>query len=218
MSKVALSIRVSGIVQGVGFRPFIHRLASRYRLAGYVRNMGGSEVEIRVEGNNSSISSFLKALLDEKPPPARLEEVLIEFTQPDNIEGFSILPSAKEAELYSMIPPDFSICDHCLAEIYDPNDRHYRYAFNSCAWCGPRFSMMRDVPYDREKTSMIEFKLCEDCEREYKDRENLRRFHAQGISCPNCGPKLWMEGSDGEKVESEDPVGDAARLLDEGRY
>ena len=214
---VALNIRVSGIVQGVGFRPFIHRLASRYQLAGYVRNMGGSEVEIRVEGNNSSISSFLKALLDEKPPPARLEEVLIEFTQSDNIEGFSILPSAKEAELYSMIPPDFSICDHCLAEIYDPNDRHYRYAFNSCAWCGPRFSMMRDVPYDREKTSMIEFKLCEDCEREYKDREDLRRFHAQGISCPNCGPKLWMEGSDGEKVESEDPVRDAARLLDEGK-
>ncbi|MEM2377057.1 MAG: acylphosphatase, partial [Candidatus Korarchaeum sp.] len=137
MERAALSIRVSGIVQGVGFRPFVYRLASRYDLAGYIRNLGGSEVEIRIEGGYGEISSFLKSLLDERPPPARIEEILIRSDQPNGISGFSILSSGKSAELYSMIPPDFSICDQCLREVYDPSDRHYRYAFNSCAWCGP---------------------------------------------------------------------------------
>ena len=213
----AINIKVSGVVQGVGFRPFIHRIASKYGLSGYVKNLGGSEVEVRVEGSYLAISSFIKSLLEEKPPPARIEEILIEFDQPDGSKGFSIFPSDSKSELHSMIPPDFSVCEHCLAEVYDPKDRHYRYAFNSCAWCGPRFSIMRGVPYDRENTSMLEFPLCKDCESEYKDPGNLRRFHAQGISCPNCGPRLWLEDSKGNRVESEDPIREAAGLIDEGK-
>ncbi len=212
-----MNVRVSGVVQGVGFRPFIHRLASRYGLSGYVRNSGGSEVEIRVEGSYGAISSFLKSLLDERPPPARIEEILIRLDQPNGTPGFSILSSDRRAELYSMIPPDFSICEHCLREVYDPSDRHHRYAFNSCAWCGPRFSMMRGVPYDRENTSMDDFPLCGDCELEYRDPSNERRFHAQGISCPECGPSLWLEDSRGNRVSSDDPIRKATELIEDGK-
>lgn len=213
----ALVVKISGIVQGVGFRPFIHRLATRYSLSGYVKNLGGSEVEIRIEGSLGSISSFLKSLLDERPPPARIEEMVIRADEPNGTSGFSILKSDARSELYSMIPPDFSICEHCLREVYDPSDRHYRYAFNSCAWCGPRFSMMRGLPYDRENTSMSEFPLCRSCEAEYGDPGNLRRFHAQGISCPECGPSLWLEDNKGNRLSVEDPIGRAARLIDEGK-
>ncbi|MEM0267775.1 MAG: carbamoyltransferase HypF [Candidatus Korarchaeum sp.] len=215
--SAALHIRISGVVQGVGFRPFIHRVATRYNLSGYVRNLGGSEVEIRVEGNYGAISSFIKSLLDERPPPARIEEIIIRSDQPNGISGFFILGSGDKAEIYSMIPPDFSICDQCLREVYDPSDRHYRYAFNSCAWCGPRFSMMRKVPYDRENTSMNEFPLCKDCELEYRDPSDERRFHAQGISCPKCGPSLWLEDSKGNRVSSDDPIRETAGLIEEGK-
>lgn len=214
--EIALSIRVSGVVQGVGFRPFVHRLATRYNLSGYVRNLGGSEVEIRVEGSYREVSSFIKSLLDERPPPARIEEVVIRSDQPNGSSGFLILSSDKRAEFRSMIPPDFSICDYCLGEVYDPSDRHYGYAFNSCAWCGPRFSMMRGVPYDRENTSMSDFPLCEECELEYRDPSNERRFHAQGISCPSCGPSLWLEDKKGNRLRTEDPIREAANLIEDG--
>ncbi len=212
----SLTIRVSGIVQGVGFRPFVYRIASRLRLSGYIRNMGGSEVEIRVEGPPKSLSAFVKSLLDEKPPPARIEEILIEVSAPDGIEGFRILPSVKRAGLYSMIPPDIAVCEECLREVYDASDRHYRYPFNSCVWCGPRFSMMRDVPYDRANTAMDEFPLCEECIREYRDPNNIRRFHAQGISCPNCGPSIWLEDANGRRIGVEDPLREVSKIIDEG--
>ncbi|MDW8035482.1 MAG: carbamoyltransferase HypF [Candidatus Korarchaeum sp.] len=215
--NTALNIRVSGIVQGVGFRPFIHRIATRYNLSGYVRNLGGSEVEIRIEGNYGAISSFIKSLLDEKPPPAKIEELLILSDQPNGISGFSILSSDKRAELRSMIPPDFSICEHCLKEVYDSSDRHYRYAFNSCAWCGPRFSMMRGAPYDRENTSMFEFPLCRKCELEYGNPDDERRFHAQGISCPDCGPSIWLEDNEGNRMSTEDPIEEAVNLIEDGK-
>ncbi len=209
-------LRVSGIVQGVGFRPFVYRIATKTGLKGHIRNMGGSEVEILIEGSYDSVAEFLKLLFMEKPPPARIEELEFKVVPPAGYSDFSILPSGGERHVYSMIPPDIAVCDHCLREVYDPSDRHYRYAFNSCAWCGPRFSMMMNVPYDRQNTAMVDFPLCDDCRREYEDPSNLRRFHAQGISCPQCGPSLWLEDSRGERLDVRDPLGEAAKIIDEG--
>lgn len=216
MPPKAVILRVSGIVQGVGFRPFVFRIARKAGVHGYVRNMGGSEVEIRLEGEESSIAEFLKLLLLEKPPPAKIEELTLSEDYPTGIGEFRILPSQKGAQLYSMIPPDIAVCEDCLREVYDPEDRHYRYAFNSCAWCGPRFSMIESIPYDRPNTAMRDFPLCDECREEYENPEDVRRFHAQGISCPACGPRLWLEDSSGRRLDTGDPISEAARLIDSG--
>ena len=216
MPPKAVILRVSGIVQGVGFRPFVFRIARKAGVHGYVRNMGGSEVEIRLEGEENSIAEFLKLLLLEKPPPAKIEEFTLSEDYPTWIGEFRILPSQKGAQLYSMIPPDIAVCEDCLREVYDPKDRHYRYAFNSCAWCGPRFSMIESIPYDRPNTAMRDFPLCDECREEYENPEDIRRFHAQGISCPACGPRLWLEDSSGRRVDTGDPISEAARLIDSG--
>ncbi len=215
-SQIAAMLRVSGIVQGVGFRPFIYRIATKTGLRGHIRNMGGSEVEIFVEGSYESIADFLRLVFIEKPPPAKIEELEFKVIPPTGYSDFSILPSGGERHIYSMVPPDIAVCDHCLREVYDPRDRHYKYAFNSCAWCGPRFSMMADVPYDRLNTAMVDFPLCDDCRKEYEDPSNLRRFHAQGISCPQCGPTLWLEDAEGRRIGAEDPIEEAAKIIDEG--
>lgn len=214
--RIALRIVVTGLVQGVGFRPFVHRAARKAGVAGYVRNVGGSEVEIRVEGEPPAVSRFLELLYTEKPPPAVIEELEIEPVAPHGLRGFRILPSSRSMVKRSMIPPDFAICPYCLREVLDPKDRRYRYPFNSCAWCGPRFSMMYRAPYDRENTSMRKYPLCDECRREYEDPDNIRRYHAQGISCPRDGPRLWLATRDGERVEAKDPIREAARLIDEG--
>jgi len=216
MGRVALRLIISGVVQGVGFRPFVYRVALLSGVAGYVRNMGGSEVEIWVEGSWPQLRSFLRLFLEKLPPPAEIEEVEVREERPGGYEGFRILRSGSAAEKRSMIPPDFAVCRDCLREVLDPGDRRYRYPFNSCAYCGPRFSMIYRVPYDRENTAMRDFPMCEDCRREYEDPWNERRFHAQGISCPKCGPRVWLETVDGERVEARDPIREAARLIDEG--
>ncbi len=212
----ALRIRVWGIVQGVGFRPFVHRIARLSGVSGFVRNLGGSEVEIHVEGDATSVAEFIRKLLVERPRPAKIEGFEAVSVPPLHIRGFEILPSERRVGAYSMIPPDISVCDDCLREVYDREDRHYRYPFNSCAWCGPRFSLITDVPYDRQNTAMIDFPLCDDCRREYDDPSNLRRFHAQGISCPQCGPILWLEDERGERLDTADPIREAAEIIDEG--
>ncbi len=212
----ARRVLVAGITQGVGFRPFVYRLAKRYGLRGYVLNMGGAEVEIFVEGGRAEIERFLADLRERKPPPAEIEDIIVEAGKPRGFSDFRILPSKRSSKLFSQIPPDFAICEHCLREILDPSSRHYMYAFNSCAWCGPRFSMMFSVPYDRKNTYMIDFPLCEDCRAEYDDPDNERRFHAQGISCPKCGPRMWVLDGDGEMLEAKDPIRLAAALIDEG--
>ncbi len=212
----AVRIIVIGIVQGVGFRPFIHRLAVKYGLKGYVRNVGGSEVEIHLEGSSDDIEKFINDLSKEKPPPAVIEEIIVKDVEPRNYKEFMIAPSAVGSIKRSMIPPDIGVCDYCLREVLDPNDRRYRYAFNSCAWCGPRFSMMYKVPYDRENTSMRKYKLCNECLKEYTDINNVRRYHAQGISCPKDGPKLRLLSIDGEVIECKDPIIEASKLIDEG--
>ena len=200
----------------MGFRPFVFRQAARLGLAGYVRNMGGSEVEIWVEGDAAAVEKFLTTLRAEKPPPLELEMLSVAWAQPRGFTRFEIRDSGEQVVERSQIPPDIGVCEDCLREVLDPGSRWYRYPFNSCAWCGPRFSMMRGVPYDRQNTAMNEFPLCDDCLREYRDPGDARRFHAQGISCPRCGPRLSLLDSDGREVPCDDPLQEAARLIEGG--
>lgn len=213
---IAAIIIVTGIVQGVGFRPFIDRTMRKLGLKGYVKNVGGSEVEVFIEGDEEAIYEFLFTLYTEKPPPAEIEEVFLELTQPLGFKTSQIEKSGTVKITGSMIPPDFAVCKDCLMEILDPSNPRYMYPFNSCAWCGPRFSMMYNVPYDRENTSMKAFPLCESCLKEYTDHENIRRYHAQGISCPRDGPSLVLLDSEFKPMNTDDPLREAARLVDEG--
>lgn len=212
-----LRLVIEGVVQGVGFRPFLHRLGLRLGVKGYLRNVGGSEVEVVIESDYDILSKFIEGLMRERPPVARVEGVEIELIEGSGgFQDFTIVESGVKTLRRSMIPPDFAICDDCLKEVLSPGDRRYRYAFNSCAWCGPRFTMMYRVPYDRENTSMSKYMLCEECLHEYRDVENLRRYHAQGISCPKDGPRLWLTDNLGNEVRAEDPIREAAKLIDEG--
>lgn len=201
-------IRVYGIVQGVGFRPFVYRLAKRYALKGWVLNTSSS-VEIEIEGEEESIERFIIDLQTKLPPIARIEKIEIEDSLPNNYHDFSIKES-KEDLGYQLISPDIAVCKDCLKELFDPKDRRYRYPFINCTNCGPRFTIIKDIPYDRKNTTMAKFKMCDDCEREYNDLLD-RRFHAQPNACPVCGPKLWIKG-----IDSEDPIKETAKLLKEG--
>ena len=214
--KKALNITITGIVQGVGFRPFIYRIATKHGLKGYVINRGGSEVEVWIEGEEANLRYFLKSLNREKPLPSLIYNIKIKEVIPKNYANFAIRKSIKELSSFSMIPPDIGICNQCLSEIKNQKSRWYNYPFNSCAWCGPRFSIMYRIPYDRVNTSMREFPLCEKCKAEYNDPNNIRRFHAQGISCPTCGPRIWLTDNLGQKIDVKDPLEEAARLIDEG--
>lgn len=216
MRVSAVKIRVAGRVQGVGFRPFIHRLAVKHRLKGYVRNLGGGEVEIWVEGCVEDVKSFLNLLLEDKPPPARIEDLIIEKVEPKGFRDFKILKSSLDIVLKSSIPPDLAVCRDCLEEVLEAGNRRYLYPFNSCAYCGPRYSYMESLPYDRENISMRDFPLCHDCLREYEDLWNTRRYDAKGISCPKCGPRLWLTDNEGREVDCEDALSLASKLIDEG--
>ncbi|OYT39525.1 MAG: carbamoyltransferase HypF [Desulfurococcales archaeon ex4484_58] len=212
----AYRLIITGLVQGVGFRPFIHRLAYRFGLKGYVKNVGGSEVEVWIEGDEEDLERFINSLENEKPPPAIIEDLIIDEVKPRGYVDFVIKPSSREAIKRSNIPPDLAMCRDCLREILDPSDRRYRYAFNSCAWCGPRFSYMYRAPYDRENTAMAKYRLCPDCLREYRDLGNIRRYHVQGISCPVDGPRLKLYSIDWVEIETNDPIVETAKLIDEG--
>ncbi|MEM4751333.1 MAG: carbamoyltransferase HypF [Desulfurococcaceae archaeon] len=214
--QIAVRLLVIGLVQGVGFRPFVSRLATGLDIYGYVRNVGGSEVEIWIEGPEDRVYEFLLALHQDKPVVALLDQVYMSIEEPRGYTNFSIEKSHLNAIARSNIPPDFAICKDCLAEVLDPQNRRYRYLFNSCAWCGPRFSMIYRVPYDRENTAMNKYVLCDECLREYDDPGNLRRYHAEGISCPRDGPRVYLLDKDFKLVDSEDPVYQASKLIDEG--
>jgi len=192
-------VRVAGVVQGVGFRPFVYRLATRHHLAGSVRNTSGS-VEIDAEGPPESIEAFLGALTDEAPALARVDCVTAIEADPAGYEGFRILESQAEASASSVIPADVCMCPDCLREIGDPADRRHAYPFTNCTNCGPRFTIVQRVPYDRANTTMSGFAMCERCAAEYADPAN-RRFHAEPTACPECGPRIWLE-RDGITTES----------------
>lgn len=202
MSETArLRLTISGIVQGVGFRPFLHRLANRLALGGWVRNTAGG-VELELEGSKDALEAFQKALRDSPPPLAVIEEIRCEaLEKPRGDTTFSILPS-EAGEGATLVSPDLAPCPACLSELADPRDRRYRYPFLNCTDCGPRFSILRDLPYDRSRTSMAAFPMCPDCTAEYGNLTS-RRYHAQPDCCPVCGPRAWFCGADGTELPGD---------------
>jgi hydrogenase maturation protein HypF len=211
---MAREVDVVGIVQGVGFRPFVWRLATRAGLTGRVRNRSGV-VEILVEGPRSSLEEFCVALETEAPTLARIESVYWREVPPTGFATFEVEESVAKPGGERQISPDVATCENCLRELFDPTDRRYRYPFINCTDCGPRFTIIESLPYDRERTSMRTFPLCSACTAEYRDPAD-RRFHAEPIACPECGPRLELVDRRGRKVAG-DPVDEAVRLLREGR-
>jgi hydrogenase maturation protein HypF len=217
MSSVRVKLQVTGIVQGVGFRPFIYRTAVEKGLHGYVRNRGDAGVEIFLEGQERAIESFVVDLKEKKPPLAQIHSVKTSTLEGKNeFSSFTILKSSNDTELSgSVIPPDIAICDDCLRELRDPKDPRFEYFFITCTNCGPRFTIIEKLPYDRENTTMRAFPMCGFCLNEYTDPRN-RRFHAQTVACPDCGPKDHLADAEGEILEERDPVREAGKLLSEG--
>ncbi|MEW6222508.1 MAG: carbamoyltransferase HypF [Candidatus Hadarchaeota archaeon] len=216
-SKARAEIWSTGLVQGVGFRPFCRRLATRLGLMGFVRNMGDAGVQIVVEGSRGTIEKFASLLRSEQPPMARVEDVLVKWLPPrGDFESFNVAESEKAgAGLPSIVPSDMATCDDCLREMMDQKDRRHGYAFITCVNCGPRFTIIESLPYDRPRTSMADFPLCADCSGEYRDPAD-RRYHAEPTCCSKCGPALELYRQDGEKLEVRDATREAARLLDDG--
>ncbi len=203
-------ISVRGVVQGVGFRPFVFRLASECGLTGWVLNTS-SGVEIEVEGSGDSIDRFIERLRRDAPPLAHIEELRVTSAVGNGYTSFEIRESQKD-QGYQLISPDIAACGECAAEIFDPRDRRYRYPFTNCTNCGPRFTIISDIPYDRPNTTMSRFSMCDACKKEYDDPLN-RRFHAQPNGCPVCGPRAWLENANGERIVCNDAITEAARLL-----
>jgi hydrogenase maturation protein HypF len=189
-----LYLTVRGVVQGVGFRPFVYGLATRCELAGHVGN-DGDGVFIEIEGADATLSAFQVALTAEAPPLSHIESVTVTAIASCGDSGFVILDSQAGQAVRAHIPPDVAICADCLRELFDPQDRRYGYPFINCTHCGPRFTIIRGIPYDRATTTMAEFSMCAACAAEYHDPRS-RRFHAQPIACPECGPKVWFEKVD----------------------
>jgi hydrogenase maturation protein HypF len=207
-------LQVTGVVQGVGFRPFVYRLARAHQLAGWVRNTSTC-VEIEVEGAIASLEQFIRQLATEAPDLARVEAVVARDAEPRGRSGFAILESRTQAAAAALIPADVSTCASCFAEILDPQNRRYQYPFTNCTDCGPRFTIIREVPYDRGHTTMSVFSMCAACRAEYEDPED-RRFHAEPTACPVCGPHLWLE-EPGRKLLTQVAVEAAASLLQAGK-
>lgn len=221
--KIA-KILVEGIVQGVGFRPNVYRIAIELDLKGIVRNLG-NVVEIIVKGNENKINEFTTRLKEDIPPIAKINSINVEIFNTDSnfsksldldFQEFKILESSPNFSGDSVIPPDVAICDNCLEEIEDNTNRRYEYPFTSCTDCGPRFTIIKDVPYDRDKTSMDEFPLCEKCMEEYRNPLN-RRYHAEANCCDECGPELSLLSKKNKIIASNNPLKDTANLLDDGK-
>jgi len=212
--RIARKLIVRGIVQGVGFRPFIYQLAARFELTGEVANTS-SGVIIHAEGPTTKITAFAEAISTEKPPLAHITDLTVEPADFKAYESFAITVSQKQASRTALISPDVSICEDCRREMFDPADRRFRYPFINCTNCGPRYTIIDDIPYDRPKTSMRHFQMCPDCQAEYDDPLD-RRFHAQPNACPVCGPQCALMSADGHMLEEAEAIKAAARLLKAG--
>lgn len=217
MASLRVKVRVTGIIQGVGFRPFIYRIAIKNGLKGYVRNMGDAGVEILIEGREEAVNNFLKDLNAKKPPLAQIHEIITTRLKGENeYDDFKIYKSSEEKTLSgSIIPPDIAICSECLKELRDEKNPRYDYFFITCIDCGPRYTIIDRLPYDRENTTMHYFPMCSYCQSEYADPLK-RRFHAQTVACPKCGPKVYLTTHKGELIPHKDPIRAAGRLLAEG--
>ena len=215
-SIIRSSIKINGIVQGVGFRPFIYNLAHEYGLKGWVYNYSGG-VEIEVEGDKTTVREFISDIRDKHPPMACILDMEVRDSLPlQGYRDFEIRESREEENLFVPVSPDISICQDCLDELFDPQDRRFHYPFINCTNCGPRFTIIHNIPYDRIKTTMSSFTMCPSCQKEYDDPHN-RRFHAQPNACPECGPTVELFDNSGKKITTHDPIIQSIALLKMGK-
>ncbi len=212
--RVRWRVRVEGIVQGVGFRPHVHRLARDLGLSGCARNVAGG-LEVEIEGAEAVLDEFVRRVEADAPPIAVIERLTVEEMESEGPGAFEIIPSRSGAEGEIYVSPDVAICGDCRREMFDPEDRRHHHPFINCTNCGPRFTIIEGVPYDRSRTSMARFEMCADCRREYEDIDD-RRYHAQPVACPNCGPTLLFVSGTSEEA-GEDALTAARALLVEGR-
>ena len=213
--EVRRKVSVCGIVQGVGFRPYVYRLATENQLMGTISNTA-SGVSIEIQGPQEWVDKFLQRLSHEAPPLARITNVLVRDISTSDDREFRIIDSRVGEAVHTLIPPDLATCDDCLRELLDPADRRYRYPFINCTNCGPRFTITRNIPYDRHSTSMAVFPMCSACQAEYTDPMN-RRFHAQANACWDCGPKLELWDAAGRVIQNQDPLLGALAILRAGQ-
>lgn len=211
----ARRINIRGIVQGVGFRPFVYTLADKYALTGWVRNTTAG-VEISVDGLENNLDNFVRELRLNPPSLAKIDHFQVKNEAIHSYTKFEIISSQDEGTQFIPVSPDVSICPDCLQELFDPADRRYRYPYINCTKCGPRFSIIKKIPYDRPNTTMSGFVMCPDCLREYDDPLN-RRFHAQPIACPQCGPQVWFEIHGKSVSKGEDAIQQTRQWLSEGK-
>ena len=221
MSKAArqslksASISVRGIVQGVGFRPFVYGLAVKHNLKGWVYNTS-EDVRIEVEGAARAVEQFERELRTKAPPLAHIENVIAEYHRPRGHKDFEIRQSEAQEGKYQLVSPDIATCQACLGELLDSEDRRYRYPFTNCTNCGPRFTIIESMPYDRPQTTMRSFQMCPQCQAEY-DNPLDRRFHAQPNACPKCGPQVELVDNQGNLIAGSNPIATASQFLKEGR-
>jgi len=210
-------ISARGVVQGVGFRPFVYQLAIRYNLKGWVCNTS-EDVRIEVQGERSCLERFVAELQSSAPPLARVENIEVTYYPCDGgtYATFEIRDSIAQEGKYQLVSPDIATCDACLREIFDPKDRRYRYPFTNCTNCGPRFTIIEDIPYDRPKTTMRVFQMCPECLAEYHNPLD-RRFHAQPNACAKCGPRLELRDGRGNPIKVDDVIVSASELLRQGK-
>ena len=216
----ALIIKVYGVVQGVGFRPFVYRIANKFGISGFVRNESWG-VRIFAQGEDEKIQNFLKSLRDEHPKAAVIESIETEETEPRKDVNSFVIEKSATADTIGLMPPDLATCDDCLSELFDPADRRYLYPFINCTNCGPRFTIVRKLPYDRPRTTMAKFNMCSDCRKEYENPLD-RRYHAQPVSCAKCGPHYYLSIKNGKKFNNtnlidSDAIEFAARLVSSGK-
>jgi len=207
-------VTITGIVQGVGFRPFIYRAAKKNNIKGYIKNAGNG-VELLLQGEEREITDFLNTVKNNSPPLSRITDIDVKPCEDKKYSDFEILKSDKQGASDSVLPPDAAICDTCLSEVFNKRTRRYLYPFTVCTDCGPRFTIIESLPYDRENTTMAEFSMCEACREEYLDPAN-RRFRAEPVCCPECGPVYELYRGK-ENTFSINPIKDAASELDKGK-
>lgn len=210
-----VQILVKGIVQGVGFRPFVANAASLFKLNGWVRNTTEG-VWMEVEGEEKNIFSFIQYLRNSPPPLSKIHSLHTKILLPKGYKGFKILSSSDGREKNLFVCADIATCKECLEEFYTPSNRRYLYPFINCTHCGPRFTIIKDTPYDRERTTMHSFTMCKECEKEYKESKD-RRYHAQTIACKECGPSFTLLDARGRKIKCNSPLLEAAKFLRSGK-